>query len=60
MDKEQKQIKQLESWLKKDGNTKAGLADLMGYTSSVAIDMWIKRRRIPTYQLSKLKEIFTQ
>ena len=37
----------LKKWLKKDGNTKAKLAYLMGYESSLVIDKWLSRQEIP-------------
>lgn len=46
----------LNKWLKKGDNSKTKLANHLGYTSSVAIDMWIRRKSIPNYMKQRVKE----
>lgn len=53
----QTELSSVKKWLKKDGNTKAKLAYALGYKSSVAIAMWIKRNRIPEHMKQRTMEI---
>ncbi len=53
-----REIKQLIRWLEK--NNKAKLAYLLGYENTNAIDGWIRRESIPSYQVDKVLKILTE
>jgi hypothetical protein len=50
-------ISKLKYWLSIRGNTKAKLAAALGYDSSVTIQQWIDRDRIPEHQVLKVLEL---
>ena len=52
-----KDVKKLEKWLKKPGNSKAKLATILGYGTSETISRWIERNRIPYHQQVRLSLI---
>ena len=52
-----KEIRAIKRWLKFEGNSEVVLASKLGYTSSVAIKMWIKRNNVPTYMRDRLTEV---
>jgi hypothetical protein len=45
------EIKALKLWLKKPGNSAAQIAVALGYKSSVVVNQWIHRGRIPQHQI---------
>jgi hypothetical protein len=55
-----KEVKAVQRWLKKPGNTEAKLAGAMGYESSVSVKNWVKRGNVPTYMRDKLSDFLTQ
>ena len=52
------EIKQLIRWLK--NNNKARLAYLLGYENTNAIDGWIRRESIPSYQIDRVLKIINE
>lgn len=52
-----KTLKDLKAWLKVQGNTEAKLAVELGYRDAAAIKQWIRRGRIPSYQLDRVISI---
>jgi len=52
-----KLLSDLKRWLKKDGNSEARLAAILGYRGSEAVRQWIRRGRIPTYQEMRVTQI---
>lgn len=50
-------INQLKIWLSNPENGKAKLASLLGYDSSVVIGNWVRRKKIPKHQLTRVLEI---
>jgi len=50
-------ILRLKIWLKKNNVSAARMSIMLGYSSSNIISMWIKRGRIPEYQISKVEKI---
>ena len=56
-EKLQTELTAVKKWLKKEGNTEAKLAYALGYTSSVAIKMWFKRKNVPSYMRVRTMEV---
>lgn len=52
-----KLIKELVEWLKKDGNSEHKLSNLLGYKSAITIYQWIKRGHIPCYQIKQVSKL---
>lgn len=50
-------ITKLKKWLAKENNSRAKLAYLMGYESSVTITNWIKSKKIPRRETTRLANI---
>lgn len=47
----------LKSWLKNPGNTYASVAVALGYRDSASVRQWIRRGRIPDYQIERVKQL---
>lgn len=56
-EKLQKELSAIRKWLKKEGNTEAKLAGVLGYQSSVAIKMWFRRGNVPVYMRARVMEV---
>ena len=54
---EHKVFNDLVIWLEKSGNSRVSLASRLGYKSSNAIQMWLKRGYIPERQLQSVANI---
>lgn len=56
-----KQMKQLvvelRAWAKKQGNSYARAAVLLGYKDSAPIRQWVNRNSIPSYQTERVKQM---
>ena len=51
-----KELRAINRWLKKEGNTEALLASRLKYRSSTVITMWRKRNSVPEHMKLRLKE----
>jgi hypothetical protein len=52
-----KLLKDLKSWLKREGNSEARLAVMLGYRDAAPIKQWLRRERIPSYQEVRVTQI---
>ncbi len=53
-------LTELKKWLKKEGNSEARLAVLLGYRDAAPIKQWIRRKSIPSYQIERVRKIVTE
>ena len=54
------EIRELKRWLRIEGNTQAKLAAALGYKTSLTIQNWIYKNRIPSRQKAVVMEIIKE
>lgn len=53
----EKTIKKLKKFLNKKPTNKLLITRQLGYKTTITLDMWIKRKRIPLYQVENVERI---
>lgn len=54
------EIRELKRWLRIEGNSQAKLAATLGYKSSLTIQMWIYKNKIPSRQKAVVMAIIKE
>ena len=55
-----KTFDQVQRWLQKPGNSKAKLASLLGYKTTVTITAWELKRRVPANREAQVLSIIKE